>query len=424
MCEFRACLKDLDILRAPFSNEELEAFYNRHRECKTGKVTSPRAKSFFASIFANKYEEERQKRRNEMIITLEEDEEEQEEVEEDEGNNGESEQEEERGETEGELAVASIMPEVMAPSLGDEFNWDEVEAWMRKETEARQPTSTNVSQVNEAPCPQPTIEDSTPHTFTTQPQILTSGYTAQTHTIIKLKDSLSREEKCREDCMRQLEQLKRKLQNYENRFERLRRQEEDRAKEEDALNRARNVINTQMADVERREKAVKEIDQKIQKEKKEMWQDRSKLEVEKEELRKEREQMEAEREMMKAEREKVTEREEDIKVKGRRLKALFEDIKKEKTKENEVTRSLLHIPIKNGEIAGDPYIQKIPCKTQECFQHDVVCGHVKIRHVDTLKLSSWNNKISRRSLTTTNFDSNSDSSDDFEMPPTKKMKNI
>ena len=46
IAEFRVCLKDLDFLKAPFTNEKLEAFYAKHRECNSGKVLLPVHKIF------------------------------------------------------------------------------------------------------------------------------------------------------------------------------------------------------------------------------------------------------------------------------------------------------------------------------------------------------------------------------------------
>ena len=438
--EFRVCLKELEVLRPPFTNEQLEKFYATHETCGSGKVTSPRAKSFFASIFANDYVEGRQERREEMTVTLE-----------DEGgiseeSESEEESEEEREEEaegvncqETQQAVTAITEEILAPSLGEDFNWDDVDEWINKmdedrkrkeknqiiETSHTEPSHTEPSHTEPSHTEPSTTEHITPQDSTTQvpstSQILTPAYTSQTHTIIKLKDNLSREEKIRKDLLHQVELLQSKLKQYENRFEEVKRREHDRQKEDEALNRAREVLTQHTADVERREKAVKEVDLKIQKEKKELFQERSKIDIEKEELRKARKKIDEEKTVMKEEREKMTRREEDLNSKGRTLRALFEQIKKEKAAADEEGKSLVHVPIKNGMLAGDPHIQELPCKAQECFKDSEVCGHIKIVHGGQLKIKSWYNKTTKRPLTSkSNYDS--DSSDDFAVPPTKKMK--
>ena len=464
--EFRICLKELAILKAPFTNECLQEFYNNHRDCNSGKVTSPRAKSFFASVFANEYEKGRLERRQEMTIELE-DEVEEEEGDSEEGDSEESEEEEdERGEEERahqkeqELAVASITNEILAPSLGDDFNWDEVTDWIEKETAAR----SQKGKEQETPKPQQQIaiqqteqvtttndqteletlhqhalstessashQHSSPTESLTSHQILIPAHSAQTQTIIQLKDRLSREQKLQQDFINQIENLKNKLNQANSRCQNLESMDEKRKLEEEALDRARNVLEMKMAEVERREKVVKEIDEKIKKEKKEMWRERSKMGMEKEEVKTEREKMKAEKEKMEVEREKVEAekkkmhdemklREDDLKVKGRRLKALFQEMKEEsmKQKENEETKSLIHIPIKSGLIDGDINIQPLQNKVQNCFNTEV-CGHLKIKHNGALKLISWCNKTN--SALVKNDFCGSDSSDE-DMPPTKKAR--
>ena len=456
--EFRVCLKELDVLRPPFTNDQLERFYARHQACASGKVTSPRAKSFFASIFANAYEEDRQEKRAEMMVTLEDEGASEESEGEEESESEEEREEEAEGvdhQEETRQAVTTIN-EMLAPSLGEEFNWDIVDDWIDKMDEERvrkgekklmetlhtepshtepshsepshtEPSNTEPSHTEPSHTEPPHTEQLTPQDSAIQAsstsQILTPAYTSQTHTIIKLKDSLSRGEKMREDLVNQLEQLRGKLKQYENRFERIKIRENVRQQEDEALNRAREVLNKHSADVERRERAVKEVDFKIQKERKDLYQERSKIDIEKEELRKAQMKIDEEKSIMKDEREKMTQREEDINAKGRTLRALFEEIKKEKAKAEQERKSLLHIPLKNGMLAGDPHIQKLPCPAQECFKDSDVCGHIKIVHGGQLQVKSWYNKTTKRPLTSKhNYDSGSDSSDDFAIPLAKKMK--
>ena len=386
-----------------------------------------------------------------MIITLEDEEktereEGEKEVEEEEGSEGSEEEEEEEEDEEErkeqELAVASIIEERLdppiieerlTPSLGEDFDWSQVEDWIRKEDEARKnhisaPQQTTVvesvpqqtttvhkstPQQEEIPSEHPTIAH-LPSQQTTSQSIFTPGYSAQTQAIIGLKDSLSREEKCRHENLKEIENLKAKLRSQECHFEQLNKEKVKFEKEKEALDRARNVLHEQANTLERREKAVRKIDDKIQKEKKELARER-------EELRQEREKIEADKRMMKLQREKMTTREDDIKINGRKLKTLFEEIKKEKLQQNEEHKSVIHIPLQDGKIAGDPYIEDARSENQDCFAHDYVCGHLKIKHTTQLKVSKWSNKTSQRQVT--HNENGSDSSDDdFTIPSAKKMK--
>ena len=444
------CLKELAFIKAPFTNDRLEKFHQEHQECNSGKVTSPRAQNFYASLFTNEYQEQRQERR-EMTITLEDEERterqegEKEVEEEEEGSEGSEEEEEEEEDDEDreqEIAVASITEErlvpsiteeQLAPSLGEDFDWGQVEDWMHKEEEARKshisaPQQTTVDSVpqqkttvhkstpqqDELPSEHPTTAHTLPQQTTSQ-SIFTPGYSAQTQAIIGLKDSLSREEKCRQENLKEIEKLKTKLRSQERHFERLRNEKLEFEKEREALDRARKVLQEQASTLDRREKAVREIDGKIQKEKKELARER-------EELKQEREKIEEDKKMMKSESERMTARENDIKINGRKLKALFEEIKKEKVRENEEHKSVIHIPIKDGKIAGDPYIEETRNEKQDCFGHDYVCGHIKIKHTTQLKVSTWNNRTSKRQVTNDGY--GSDSSDDFTIPSAKKMKKV
>ena len=108
----------------------------------------------------------------------------------------------------------------------------------------------------------------------------------------------------RKEFLRQIETLKGKLKGFENRHERLRRRELECEKMQDTLARTERVLATKILEVERREKAVKEIDSKIQK-KKEIWQEKDKIEAEKVKMETERTKTEAERVKMESEREKM-----------------------------------------------------------------------------------------------------------------------
>ena len=416
--EYRICLQHLAVLKAPFDNDELERFYSKHEECGSDKVTSPRAKQFFASMFASEYVKEREGQR-EMTITLEE--EEVEEGEEEGGgdcNSDDSEEEEEEAaeeEREEALAVASITEEVLAPSLGDPFgfDWSQVTEWIEKENAARSQQTMpqshettpqqshieqdHIEQTTTVQTELPTLQETTHQHSTTEAstshQILIPAHNSQTQTIINLKDRLSREQKLQQDSLQQIESLQNKLKAANKKYTDLKCSDEDRKKEEEALNRARNVLNTKLAKVERRENVVKEINTRIQREKKEMWQEREKLDAEKELVRTEWEKMKIEREKMEAEKKKLQEesekmraREEDLKHKGRSLKRLFEDIKEESRKAKE-SKSLIHVPLQNGLIAGDPFIQAMPMEVQECFNTGA-CGHIKVTHKGALTLSS------------------------------------
>ena len=393
-----------------------------------------------------------------MTITLEEEEVEEEEEEGGDCNSDDSEEEEEaeeeverekerEEEREKALAVASISKEVLAPSLGDsfDFDWGQVTDWMAKENAAR--SQQTMPQTHETTPQQPTIEKSTDHIeqtttvqtelptlqettdqhstneATTSHQILIPAHNSQTQTIINLKDRISREQKLQQDSLQQIEILQNKLKAADKKYNELKCRDEDRKTEEEALNRARNVLNVRLAKVERRENAVKEIDTRIQREKKEMWQNREKLDAEKELVRTEWEKMKVEREKMETEKKKLQEesekmraREDDLKHKGRSLQRLFEDIKEESRKAKE-SKSLIHVPLQNGLIAGDPFIQAMPMEIKDCFNTGA-CGHIKVTHKGALTLSSWHNKRQKRNIT--NLLNGSGSED--EENPSKKSR--
>ena len=138
------------------------------------------------------------------------------------------------------------------------------------------------------------------------------------------------------------------------------------------------------------------------------------MKAEKEKMDREKEFMKMEMEKMEIEKKKMSDREDDLRAKGRILKTLYEDFKKEKIKEDVLEESTLHIPLKDGEIAGDPCFEKVASKKHECFGSDYVCGHIKITHVGKLHVTSWMNKSSRRAITFDAYGSESDSE-----PPTK-----
>ena len=378
----------------------------------------------------------------------------------------ESEESEEEGEEEerqeSEAAVATINNGILAPSLGEDFevNWNEVEEWFANEVSSLQPSLPQQASHQQSP-QQSTIEppaqrQSSPQQSTSkspsfkQPlqstteaptpqqsepqrtanQILIPAHSAQTQTIINLKDSLSREEKWRQDSAQQIETLKGKIKSYENRHERLRRRELESERLQETMERTEKVLEVKMMEVERRERAVKEIGVKIQEQKKEMWQERARMEEEKEKMQVEREKMDAEREKMEAEKEKMrrekeqlTAREEDLKIKGRTLKKLFDDIKREKAEKQEGRglaregKTLLHIPLHDGMIAGDPILQEIPSTLHQCFNNEsYVCGHIKVTHDGSVKLSSWTNYKGGRTILKRHFDSDNDD----EATPKKK----
>ena len=503
--EYKMCLKELEILSPPYSNDKLAHFYSQHKDCRGSKVTSPRVREFFASLRSGEYVANH---RREMIVTLEDESSDESEVEEEEEREEEEvRQEEERQEEEREegvmqeeverqqeeaVAVANINEEMLAPSLGDvDFNWDEVEDWIAKENEARrtqQPTPQQPSppksthELSTPPHQQSTIELSPPQqpqptttttiepqqsvsnpTPTQQPtrQILIPGHSAQNFALTQLKDSLSREEKMRQELINQIEALKAKVRGYEQRHERLRRRELECEHMQETVARTEKVLSVKMLEVERREKAVKEVDSKIQMEKKEIWQEkekmesekekmkvemakmeseRTKMEVEREKMKTEKEEMRVESEKIQGEKERMADREENLKSKGRTLKQLFDNIKEEKMKEKMEKekmekekmekenvareRSLLHIPLKNGLIAGDPKFQNIPSKRVECFSNEeYVCGHIKLSHHGNVKINSWTNYGRGQIITQRHngSDSEGESSNSGE-PPSKKTR--
>ena len=433
------------MLKAPFDNAELEQFYATHADCSSAKVTSPRAKQFFASLFASEYVKERE---DHMMITLEDEVEEGEEDEEG-GDSEEEEAEEEAREEEREAAsaVAEICEEFLTPSLGDPFEeaMKDLDEWLIKQNASQ--SQQKIPQTQETTPPtqpihqsqQPTIEQTTTvqtelttrqHSTTeasTSHQILIPAHNSQTQTIINLKDRLSREQKLHQDVLTQNDTLQNKLKSLEKHYEDLKSSDEERKKEEEALNRARNVLNTKLAKVERRENAVQEIDDRMQREKKEMWQEREKLDAEKELVRTEWEKMKDERVKMEVEKKKVQEesekmraREDEIKCKRRSLMRLFEVVKEESRKAEESTKeskSLIHVPLQNGLIAGDPSIQAMPIEVQECFNIGA-CGHIKVVHKGALSVTSWHNKKQKRNIT--NLLNGSDS--EGEETPAKKSR--
>ena len=439
--EYRICLKDLCVLKAPFDNAELEQFYATHADCSSGKVTSPRAKQFFASLFASEYVKERE---DHMMIALEDEVEEGEEDEE--GDSEEEEEAEEEEERELASAVNSIREEFLAPSLGEPFEeaMKDMDEWLWNQNATHSPqtmpqTQESMPQTHETTSQQPTIETNNQTTLpetsrqhstteaSTSHQILIPAHNSQTQTIINLKDRLSREQKLHKDALKQIEILENKLKTVNKNYHDLKSSDEARKMEEEALNRARNVLNTKFAKVERRENVVKEIDERFQREKKEMWQQREKLDAEKELVRTEWEKMKDERVKMEAEKKKVQEesekmraREDEIKCKRRSLMRLFEVVKEESRKAEESTKeskSLIHVPLQNGLIAGDPSIQAMPIEVQECFNIGA-CGHIKVVHKGALSVTSWHNKKQKRNIT--NLLNGSDS--EGEETPAKKSR--
>ena len=164
--DFRVCLKDLSYLKPPFNDQDLQIFYEKHGECHSGKVTSPRAKEFYASLFAERQENERQERQQQQTIIQWEEERDVEEVCSEEEDVDESEEEEEEAETEMirereedmverthelETAIAAINNEPPAPSLVD-FDWSEFNDWisnMEQECEKEKEKENLSSPINE-----------------------------------------------------------------------------------------------------------------------------------------------------------------------------------------------------------------------------------------------------------------------------------
>ena len=340
---------------------------------------------------------------------------------------GSDEEEEEEGEEEQEreetaLAVASIENEQLAPSLGDEFSWDEV-LELQNALEKERAAEGEVSSLEELTSPQKVPSEITKPTTPTDViqqttceqslpthQVLTPAYGAQTQNIIQLKDSLSRVENSRQDLLKQLEKAKHKISILENQQLKTRQQEEDLKIEEEALKRARKVLDSQLENIERRENAVKEVDKRIQKEKRELWQER-------EEMKAERGKIESEKKKITEENAKILAREEDLRMKDGTLRKFFEQVKKQRT-ELKSQKSLIHVPIRSNKIVGDPKIQSVSNTTQQCFGEDIVCGHLKVKHQGELTLLSWVNRIVCADLTNAKFESDSDG----EHPPTKRAK--
>ena len=454
--EHRACLKELAVLEEPYTDERLEEFYKRHAECKGCKVTSPRVREFFASLYSNQYDKERIERR-EMTVEVEQLTDESED--EDEGEE-EVEEEMEREDNENPeiiSAVASITVEEPTPSIGDD--WDVVTEWMERENEARRQNAiflsselglkspqhegveTHQHEAVDTPPQHEAVETPMHETLHTPPlaptspipqpnqqqpkqsisqQILIPAQDSQTHTIINLKDRLSREEKIKQDALRQIDILKNKIKNLEAHNAQVVAKEMEQEREQELLTRARKVITAKEVEIERREKAIKVIDDKVAQEKKEILNERVKhqqekedfkaelenMKLEKEKIKAEREAMEKEQQKMKSDKEDLSNREVELNKKGRILRNLYETMKKEKEGQKqkqdqkvvcEVKNSLIHVPLENGEIVGDAFVQPVSNTVQNCFRTQN-CAHLKFKHCGDLELISWVNKTCARPL--------------------------
>jgi len=187
--------------------------------------------------------------------------------------------------------------------------------------------------------------------------------------ISDLKDQLARERRWKEILQEKVKELEGNLEGCMTRESCLIKKEEELNQLAGVVKSAEKVLLEQTATIERREKAVKVIDERVAEEKRDLWQREEEFEKQKRQDAKLKEEEKLKQQMA---QKIVKERVEGVPMKRR--------------------RALIHIPIEEGIIAGKPHLVRNldETRTLQCFGPPVTtCGHLQIVYEGEFRSVQW-----------------------------------
>ena len=286
-----ACLHDLKAIPFQSSQSRLHKFYSAHKNCSTGKVNSKRAQTFFGTVFTEEFMRSIAEKSKQSQFDIEysdveeyEDYEENEENDEYEGRTkmNENDDHEERWR---ELVGPQLMSEVeeeMKRMTSTEKEAVEVAELTKaaEEAEEAEKEVDNDSLLEVLMAPNPQIEQpmdileaawnhATKSAEATAEEKAAEDYFIPGHGMkaasnLMLKDRCSRLEADKKSLVQDIERLSGKLEIWEKRAEEMHKREKIINEGEELLKTTGRVLREERANLDRQQKAVRELDTKYQ----------------------------------------------------------------------------------------------------------------------------------------------------------------